>query len=563
MFKSIRQLLKPPVFEGDEEKNRVAALTNTILVALVVLITMAALVVVVALRNYVMMGMIYVSMMLPVGISIGLLRRGHVRAAAVIVIAALWLILVGSGAFIGGVTNAGYTTVVIVIIMAALLLGGRGGLMLAGLSAVAVIGVYIAGELDLLPPPLRPDDSLSYFINHLLNYAISGSLLYLAMTSLAATLRRARQLAAESERQQAELRELVQVRTQDLTRNANYLAATTSLARESAAAMGDPEEFLERVVKRLSEQFNFYHTGIFLLDQAREWAELRAASSLGGQQLIANGHRLRVGAEGMVGDVAYRGTYRLAADVSQDGVYMAVPELPDTRAELALPLRVHNEIVGVLDIQSAEPGVFSPQDVLTLQSLADQIAVALSNSQLLVQVQAAAEFERRAYSEATGQAWQTLLKAGQSLGFYSNVQATMPISDLWRPEMRTALQTGSTVKATEDVKSLAVPVKVRGEVIGVIDFAKADTDSAWTGEEVALVESLTEQLGVALDSARLYQDTQRRAVQERLVGEVTSRMRESLDMETVLKTAAQEMRQVLGVSELHIRLTSPDKEAAL
>jgi GAF domain-containing protein len=78
---------------------------------------------------------------------------------------------------------------------------------------------------------------------------------------------------------------------------------------------------------------------------------------------------------------------------------------------------------------------------------------------------------------------------------------------------------------------------------------------------VALVESLTEQLGVAPDSARLYQDTQSRAAQERLVSEITSHMRESLDMETVLKTAAQEMRQVLGVSELHIRLTSPDKEA--
>jgi len=109
---------------------------------------------------------------------------------------------------------------------------------------------------------------------------------------------------------------------------------------------------------------------------------------------------------------------------------------------------------------------------------------------------------------------------------------------------------------------LAVPLKVRDQVLGVVNLRKTAPDKTWTEEENALIETLTEQLAVALESARLYQDTQRRAAQERLVGEVTGRIRESLDMETVLKTAAQELRRVLGVPELNIRLAAPAESAA-
>jgi len=561
MFKYIRQLLKPPVFEEDEEKTRIASMANMILLATMLMITFASVVILVVLRVYLIMGVIYVSMTTPLIVAMVLLRRGHVREASWLATIALWVVLVGMGFLIGGVANSGYEAVVLVIIIAALLLGGRAAVHFAVLSAVAVTIVLAVELLGALPPPLSENSSFSYWINHLNIYGIAAALLYLAVNSLTSALQKARELAAESRRQNEEVQILMQERTQNLMRSVNYLNATTAVARESAAALGDPEELLARAAKLIGDQFGFYHTGIYLLDQAGEWAELRAASGEGGQQLLSQGHRIRVGVEGMIGAVAYRGTYRLAADVSQDGVYLAVAELPYTRSELVLPLRVRNEIVGVLDVQSTETGAFSIQDVYTFQALADQVAVAINNSRLLAQVQEAVEFERRAYSETTRQAWQTLLQTGRSVGFYSNAQATMPISDLWRPEMKMALQTGNTVQDTQDVKSLAVPVKVRGEVIGVIDFAKAAASDAWTGEEVALVESLTEQLGVALDSARLYQDTQSRAAQERLVSEITSHMRESLDMETVLKTAAQEMRQVLGVSELHIRLTSPDKEA--
>lgn len=561
MFRNLRQLLKPPVFAGDEEKTRVARLAFAILLTTMTATTMATVMILLFLPARVLMGVIYVCMMAPLLVVLGLLRRGYVRGASLLMTLSLWLVLAVVGFFIGGVTSSGYQIFALVIIMAAMLLGPRAGVAFAALSIGVATIAFIVEQLGLLPPQLGGNTAVNHWMSHLINYVVAGGLLYMATNSLTAALRKARQLTAESESRGAELNRLVEERTQDLTRSMNYLTATTAVARESAALGGDPEELLDRVARLIGEQFGFYHTAIYLLDENGGWAELRAAASPARQHLLSQGQRLRVGAQGIVGDVAYRGVYRLAADVSQDDAYYAVPELPDTRAELALPLRLRNEVMGVLDIQTKQVNVFSEQDVQTLQALADQVAMIISNSRLLAQVQAAAELERRAYGIATGKAWQTLLQAGQSLGFYSNVQATTSISNLWRPEMKTALRTGRTVQADQDVKSLAVPVKVRGEVIGVIDFAKGESGGGWTGEEVTLVESLTEQLGVALDSARLYQDTQRRAAQERLVAEVGARVRESLELETMLQTAVQEMRQALNLDDLVVRLATPDMAA--
>jgi len=172
---------------------------------------------------------------------------------------------------------------------------------------------------------------------------------------------------------------------------------------------------------------------------------------------------------------------------------------------------------------------------------------------LFQQAQASLETERRAYGELGRQAWQEMLRAQAGLGFRRSQEGLAPAGDEWRPEMQTAMQTGKAVQ--EQATTLAVPIKVRDQVIGVIDARKPE--GAWTQEQAAVVETLADQLGVALESARLYQDTQRRAAQERLVGQVTARMSETLDMETVLRTAICEMGEALGMAEVEVRMGTP------
>jgi GAF domain-containing protein len=144
----------------------------------------------------------------------------------------------------------------------------------------------------------------------------------------------------------------------------------------------------------ISKQFGFYHAGIFLLDERDEYAVLQAASSEGGRRMLERGHKLRVGEVGIVGHVASTGEPRVALDVGEDTAHFAHPDLPNTRSEMALPLKVQDRVIGVLDVQSTHEAAFSEDDVAVLQTMADQLATAIANARLFEQVQRRARREQ-------------------------------------------------------------------------------------------------------------------------------------------------------------------------
>jgi GAF domain-containing protein/HAMP domain-containing protein len=343
------------------------------------------------------------------------------------------------------------------------------------------------------------------------------------------------------------LEQRVADRTRDLERRTHYLEASTQVAHDAASVL-EPQQLLERVVSLISERFGFYHAGIFLVDENREWAVLQAASSEGGRRMLARNHRLRVGKVGIVGYVTGQGEHRIALNVGADTVFFDNPDLPDTRSEIALPLRARGEIIGALDVQSTEPEAFSDEDVAVLQTLADQVAMAISNARLFQQAQESLEAQRRAYGIQSREAWTEMLRARLTPGYYCDASGVMPTA-----EHSEAVGTGDD----EGLPALDIPVTVHGgQVIGTISARKPSDAGEWTAEETSLMRTLTERLNVALESARLYQDTQRRAAREQLIGDVTARIRETLDTETILKTAAREVRQALGLPEVTIRLAS-------
>ena len=198
--------------------------------------------------------------------------------------------------------------------------------------------------------------------------------------------------------------------------------------------------------------------------------------------------------------------------------------------------------------------------------------MALDNARLFEESREALDSVRRAYGEVSREAWGELLHGRQEWGYRYAQGAMEPTArgGPWPAEMVQAVETGQSVASPgqqaspdqpgrEDGAVLAIPLKVRNEVVGVLSFRKDPGDPlrGWTTEEKDLLEALIDQVGTALDSARLYQATQQRAVRERLTGEVTARIRETLDMETVLRTAVQEVRQALGLPEVVVRLRDP------
>jgi signal transduction protein with GAF and PtsI domain len=176
-------------------------------------------------------------------------------------------------------------------------------------------------------------------------------------------------------------------------RRAVQLRAAAEVARDAAAIL-DLNQLLDETVELISKQFGFYHAGVFLVDEKGEYAILRAASSEGGHRMLQRDHKLPVGKVGIVGYVTATGEPRIALDVEEDAVHFVNPELPDTRSEMALPLRVRNRVIGALDVQSVHEGAFSDEDVTTLQTMADQLATAIENARLLDQARRRARREQ-------------------------------------------------------------------------------------------------------------------------------------------------------------------------
>jgi GAF domain-containing protein len=442
------------------------------------------------------------------------------------------------------------------ILGAVTLLEARGGMLVALISAIAYLILVALQQLGYQTPPLPYDpqqEAMLTVASRVFMFFLLAFLGWLTSQNLRRALQQARQAAWRWRDLNEALEQHVADRTRDLERRARYLETTARVARDTSSVL-DLQNLLTRVVTLVSERFGFYHTGVFLVDPAGEWAVLQAASSEGGRRMLARGHRLRVGEEGIVGYVTGRGEPRIALDVGADAVFFDNLDLPDTRSEMALPLRARGEIIGALDVQSKEPQAFSDEDVAVLQTLADQVAMAISNARLFQRAQESLEAGRRAYGEISREAWAQMLRVQPNLGFLSDQQGIFPVGDLWEPQMEVVLQTGEATPGDGDGTTMALPIKVRGQVIGVVDAQKPGKSSEWTAEEVALMETLAEQLGLALESARLYQDTQRRAERERLAGEVTAHIRETLDLDIVLQTAVHDISEALGLAALDVRL---------
>jgi GAF domain-containing protein len=331
-------------------------------------------------------------------------------------------------------------------------------------------------------------------------------------------------------------------RTRELEHRTDYLEATADVAREAASIL-DFNELAREIVDLISDRFGFYHAGLFLVDQKGEWATLEAASSPGGQRMLARGHRLRVGQEGIVGYVTGQGEARIALDVGEDAAYFDNPDMPETRSEMALPLMARGEIIGALDVQSKQPQAFSDEDIAVLQTMATQIALAISNARLFQRVQANVDAERRAYGQISRKDWQRIVQSRSQIGYRYEQGNISPLDGPTAPS------------PAEDLPKIEIPIRVRGQVIGTINAHKANPDETWSDEENSIMSTLAEQMGEALESARLYENTQQRAMREQMLSEATDKMRRATDIDALMKTAVQEMASILGTSNAFVQFT--------
>ncbi len=371
-----------------------------------------------------------------------------------------------------------------------------------------------------------------------------------------------------------ELEERVLQRTQEIARRNEALTLrsrqlqTVAEVARSIVTSQDLQPLLDSVTRLISERFNFYHVGIFLLDENREFAVLRAANSEGGQRMLARNHMLRVGKVGIVGNVTAFGQPRIATDVGEDSVFFNNPDLPATRSEMALPLKVGDEIIGALDVQSTQPNAFSADDIELFSTLADQVAIAIYNNRLYSETARALQEAQNVHRQYLRQEWDAELAASQVRTFQYTPHGSFA-RDLELPEVDKVYTTGEPYLINEEQPDhtiravMAVPIQLRGETIGVIRLQDTGVDRTWTDEEFQAVRDVAQQVGVALEAARLLEKTVRRAEREKKVLEITGRIRSTNDPQQMLEIAASELQKALGASRAQIfvrKVTSPLKE---
>jgi GAF domain-containing protein/HAMP domain-containing protein len=344
-------------------------------------------------------------------------------------------------------------------------------------------------------------------------------------------------------------------------RRAQELQSISEISR--AISTEQKNEILLQLITRLaSQRFDFYHVGIFFIDETRRFAYLQAANSEGGQKMLERGHRLEIG-KGLVGTVAQTGKPRIALDVGSDAVFFDNPDLPDTRSEMALPLNVRGQIIGVLDVQSTKPGAFSENDTNTLGILADQVAIAIENARLFEQTRQAREEAEALNAQIQQQEWNSFARQETNIGYR---QTAIGGKSLTKPvdtdEIRQALKSGKVFVIdgadTNSLPTIAIPITLRRQTLGVLYIKASTRDRKWNRDEINLAQAISDRLALALDSARLLHESQRRAAKEAKISDVSAKIGASINMRNVLEIAVEELGRALPGSDVVIQFETPE-----
>jgi GAF domain-containing protein/HAMP domain-containing protein len=304
------------------------------------------------------------------------------------------------------------------------------------------------------------------------------------------------------------------------------------------------EELLPKITHLISEQFKFYHVGIFLNDASNQYTTLCAANSEGGQRMLARKHQLKIGEQGIVGMVGFTGKPRLALDVGEDAMFFNNPDLPDTHSEMALPLTIGERVVGALDVQSKESGAFDEEDLQVLSILANQLSLAIENARLFEESSRSLAEAEALYRQYLRQAWGRMPKEQQLDGYHYSAMGAKPIEHLG--------------KAEKDIHGdlsrrpgISVPIMLRGESIGTLAIQVPEVGQV-NEDQMDLIKAVAERVAISAENARLFEETTRRAERERLVTDITAKIRSTNDPDVMIQTALNELKTALGATNVQL-----------
>ncbi|MBM3151022.1 MAG: GAF domain-containing protein [Chloroflexi bacterium] len=419
------------------------------------------------------------------------------------------------------------------IVMAALLGGTGGGLAAIGMGSVAIAITGFLVTSGSISPNLRlhQEDPMLWIIGGIV-LLMMGVLVTVSLGAilrgLSGSLERAREMTLEAARESESLARATAV----LEFRSNQIRTASEISRIVSGVLEQPK-LLQQVVDLLKERFGLYYAGVFLVDDRQRFAILQAGTGEAGQAMMAEGHKLMIAETSMIGWTILHRQPRIASDAGLDAVRFQNPNLPLTRSELSLPIAVGDRALGALTIQSTAEGAFDENDISLLQGIADTLAVAVENARLFSELEQNLEETRRLHASYLSEAWSGKVREEGALQFAY----------------------GQGAPGDEGIPALDVPLSLREQIIGQLTIEGSED---WTPEERNLVEAVATQAALALENARLLEESQQTALRERLAADITNKVWGSTNIDAILQTAVRELGRALRAEEATIELNLPD-----
>jgi GAF domain-containing protein len=500
-------------------------------------------------------------------LSLYLLGRGRLNASGLIIVILGWFGLGIQAYTADGARDVIIIAYIAVSLLSSIIINWRIGSFVMILSIGVVWTLAILELNGYINPNIQEPAAFSRDLT--LIFVVIAVLIYFNTTDLRDAITRAtksEQNLRDSNRALQELNQTLEERVNQRTaeldavnqsnlRRARQFEAIAKI-NHAITSFQDLDALLPRITQVISEQFNVYHTGIFLVDENREFAILRAANSEGGRKMLARGHKLEISQTGIVGFVTATGRPRIALDVGGDPIHFDNPDLPGTRSEVALPLRYADRIIGALDAQSMEPNAFGEDDLEALITLADQVSAAI-NSTLSIQNANKALAEAKSVLEKNIEdSWKVMRHKSLGMGFQLTNSTLAPLDKRLEGEhIREALSKGTPALSgkEEGTSSLAIPIRLRGQIIGVMSL-RSRNKRELTSDDSDIAQAVAERLSLAIETATLIQSTQHRADIERVTTNISSKISSSTHFETILQTAAQELSKALSGSDVLVQI---------
>jgi methyl-accepting chemotaxis protein len=491
MLTRLRQFFALPELDQRSEKARVAGLLRIILsVFIVVAIVQALGFVLGPARSVFNIVVVFVLLAILIG-AFFVARAGYVRAVSIGFVLLMWGAVVWRTLQTGGVGGSPLVGHIVLVLMAGLLLGARAAVISASASAIfGVVFLILESRGVLSYTPFR--NLVFESASTVAVFAAVAVLVYLYQRGFQRMVERAK----ESEEALSDTNRAYEVRIRHLEHLIAQLKGVAEVSR-AAVSVHDLDALLAEVTQLIDKLFDFYHLGIFLLSDDGKWAELWASNSEGGQRMLARKHKLEVGQQGIVGYVTSTGEPRIALDVGDDPVHFQNPDLPQTRSEMALPLKVGDRIIGALDVQSKQEAAYDQDDIMAFHMMADHLAMTIENARLLGATQ-------QAVQALSTRATQILATTTQQASGATEQSAAISQATTTVDEIRTiAEQLVSRSQSVADTAQRSVEVSRAGqemvrETIAGMSQIKARVDVI--EENILALSERTQQIGEIIDT---------------------------------------------------------------